>query len=294
MTGVQTCALPIYYAIYAGGNVTISGAKITTNGGSGYIVYTSGSDQKITISNVEFTNVLSEIDKSKGWTAPNMIYSSTATTEITSGVFNGFSAALGSKPANVSVKGGTFDTKPTTVANGYEAVDNGDGTWTVSKAPSGKLQGSYISETTIWAECSANATESLVIKVYSGDTYLGSTSLNNIGGILNGNVMVTWHLSLDPASDGDEYWAQEWTVRPTKDLIPDRAVLYVDGKQVDERSIELNGPDNLDTIYAAIADENGNIVRFSTSCPSIDDIPNGYEIILLRDMDLNDFANMFG
>ena len=282
------------YAIYAGGNVTIRGAKITTNGPSSYIVYTRGNDQKITISNVEFANVLSEIDKSRGWTAPNMIYSSNAATEITSGVFNGFSAALGSTPANVSVKGGTFDAKPSTIANGYEAVDNGNGTWTVSLAPSGKLHGSYISETTIWAECSANATESLVIKVYSGDTYLGSTSLNNIDGILNGNVVVTWHLSLDTESDGDEYWAQEWTVRPTKDLIPDRAVLYVDGKQVDERSIELNGPDNLNKINVAIADENGNIVRFCTTFPSIDDIPNGYTIIQLRDIDLNDFANMFG
>ncbi len=122
------------YAIYAKGSVTISGGKITTNGFSGYLVSAGGSNQKVTISNVEFANVLTDIDKTTGGhKAPRLINGNSVNAEITGGTFKGVSAALTNGSATVS--GGTFDVaiNESYLADGYALTDNGDGTWTVAK-----------------------------------------------------------------------------------------------------------------------------------------------------------------
>ncbi len=78
------------YAINTKGNVTISGGTITTNGPSGYLVNAGGSNQEITISDVEFTNVLTETDKTAGnHKAPKLINGTSVTVEISGGQFDG-------------------------------------------------------------------------------------------------------------------------------------------------------------------------------------------------------------
>ena len=154
----------------------------------------------------------------------------------------------------------------------------------------GALHGSFISTDSVWAECRGNAYKSLEIKVYADDTYLGSTSLNNIDGIIDGDVFVTWHLYLDTVANADAYWTQTWEQVPTKDLIPNKTVLYIDGTAVDEKTINLNGPDDCFPIVAAVTNADGEIVKFFASLfdAMAYDIPEGGELVMLQNVDLND------
>ena len=112
----------------------------------------------------------------------------------------------------------------------------------------GEINVGYVSSTTIWGEGGGNAKESFVIKIYSGSTYLGSATLNNIGGIIDGDVYVTWHAALIPANDNDEYWTTEWAVELTSDKAPDKIELWIDGVCVDSGAVYMNGPDNLNPV----------------------------------------------
>ncbi len=157
------------------------------------------------------------------------------------------------------------------------------------RVPEGNVTAAYLSGNSVWGEWSGNAINSFVIKIYSDDTYLGSTSLNNIGGIIDGDVNVTWHLYLDTVANADEYWTQEWTVAPTKDLLPTTAALFIDGVKVGESSIQFNGPDDLNKIVAAVADDNGAILAFFTSLQDamMYSFTAGGEVIMLENIDLN-------
>ena len=154
---------------------------------------------------------------------------------------------------------------------------------------SGKLHGSFISTDSVWAECSGNAYKSLEIKIYADDTYLGSTSLNNIDGIIDGDVFVTWHLYLDTEAHADAYWTQTWEQVPTEDLIPNKTVLYIDGTAVDEKTISLNGPDDIFPIVAAATNANGEIVKFFATANEalMFALSEGYNVIMLQDTELN-------
>ncbi len=162
--------------------------------------------------------------------------------------------------------------------------------YTPVRIPTGNANSAYTSATTIWGEWSGNAIESFVIKIYSGETYLGSTSLNNIGGIIDGDVNVSWHISLDSANDNDEYWIQEWEIAPSTEMLPTTAALFIDGVKVGESKIQFNGPDDLNKLTAAVYDANGNIVRFFEDFAEAFNyaIFNGYNVIALDNVDLND------
>ncbi len=128
------------YAINTTGNVEISGGSITTNGPSGYLVNVGGSNQEVTISNVEFKNVLSEADKTAGGhSEPNLIYGSNVIVEITSGSFEGVNEQLinnTSTGSTVTVSGGSFsaiddayiEVGATVEIAGKVVVKNEDGT----------------------------------------------------------------------------------------------------------------------------------------------------------------------
>ncbi len=131
-----------------------------------------------------------------------------------------------------------------------------------SNKPSGKMGTAYTSATSFWGEHSSNAKVSHVIKFYSGNTYMGSTSLKNIDNIIDGDVYVTWNIKLDADSNADGYWSMDWEVAPSIEMQPDRVELWVDGEKVDEGEVQLNGPDNLNPINAVVVDENGKILRY--------------------------------
>ncbi len=117
----------------------------------------------------------------------------------------------------------------------------------------------------IWGEVWGNATESFVIKVLDANgSVMGTTSLNNIGGIIDGDVNVTWNIKLDAASNTDEYWTMAWTTAPTIDNMPAKVELWVDGVKVSGGNVVLNGPDEIAKIYAAVTDASGKILGYHT------------------------------
>ena len=150
------------------------------------------------------------------------------------------------------------DKKPT-IANGCKI--NGD----VILPPMGNDFNGYTRTDAIWGEVWGNARESFVINVLDAEgIVMGTTSLNNIGGIINGNVNVTWSLKFDAASNTDEYWTMSWTKTPTINNMPAKVELWVDGVKVSGGPVVLNGPDNINAVDAAIIDENGVIKSYTT------------------------------
>ncbi len=131
-----------------------------------------------------------------------------------------------------------------------------------SNKPTGKLGNVYTNANGYWGEHGSNATESHVIKFFNGDTYMGETSLNNINGIIDGDVYVTWNIKLDATANNDGYWSMKWDIAPTLQMQPDRAELWVDGMKADESKIQMNGPDNLWPIVGAVTNAEGKIVRY--------------------------------
>ncbi len=134
---------------------------------------------------------------------------------------------------------------------------------TLVRIPMGNDFTAYTREDAIWGEVWGNATESFVIKVLDANgNVMGTTSLNNIGGIIDGDVNVTWSLKLDAASNTDGYWAMEWTTAPSIDNMPAKVELYVDGTRVGGGDVVLNAPDNLKKINAAVIDNTGKILKY--------------------------------
>ena len=118
----------------------------------------------------------------------------------------------------------------------------------------------YTSTEGIYGETWGNAISSYVIKVVDAQgNVMGTSSLNNVNGIINGNVTVTWNIKFDAASNTDEYWTMSWTKAPTIANMPAKVQLWVDGEKVSEGDVKLNGPDDLWPIAVAVTDENGVI-----------------------------------
>ncbi len=167
--------------------------------------------------------------------------------------------------------------------NGYTA----DSVTVAEVKPKGTLSSAYTSSNTIWGECGGNAYEKFELKIYSGDTYMGYTSLNNIGGIIDGDVYVSWHIKLDAEANADEYWTMYWEVAPSINVQPTRVEQWIDGVKVAECAIELNGPDDLNKIYAAEVDENGIIVEYCTLDSFVSKISDlkDRRILVLKDVE---------
>lgn len=124
----------------------------------------------------------------------------------------------------------------------------------------GSITPGYTNATSIWGEGGGSAQNSLVVKVYSGDTYMGSTSLNNVDGIIDGDVYVTWSIKLN--GESTDYWTMNWAVAPTKDVQPTKVEMWIDGTKVAESAVRLNSPDDLYPITGAVIDANGKILRY--------------------------------
>ena len=140
----------------------------------------------------------------------------------------------------------------------------------------------YTSADSIWGETWGNAKESFVIKVL--DAYgnvMGTTSLNNVGGIIDGDVEVTWNLKLDAASNTDEYWTMAWTTAPSVDNIPAKVELWVDRVKVSGGDVVLNAPDAITPIFAAKTDENGKFTSYITEAAGLSSISDGDNVAIL-------------
>ena len=121
----------------------------------------------------------------------------------------------------------------------------------------------YTSEDRIWGEVWGNAKESFVIKILDANgNVMGTTSLINKDGIIDGDVYVTWNIKLDAASNTSEYWDMEWTTAPTIENMPAKVELWVDGTKVSGGNIVLNRPDSKNPIFAAKTDADGKILSY--------------------------------
>ncbi len=131
-----------------------------------------------------------------------------------------------------------------------------------SVAPYGTLTKAYTVVNGYSGECGGNASESFMFKFYCGDTFMGYTSLNNIDGIIDGDVYVTWNIKLDAASNTDEYWTMAWEIAPSITMMPNRVEQWVDGVKVAECEITPSYADDKNPIIAANADSEGKILNY--------------------------------
>ncbi len=151
----------------------------------------------------------------------------------------------------------------------------------------------YISENGIWGEVWGNAKESFVINVLdANNNVMGTTSLNNIGGIIDGDVNVTWNLLFDAAANTDSYWTMNWTTAPNINNMPAKVELLVDGVKVSGGNIQLNSPDNLNPIVAAVTYENGDIKSYATSLANAFAYADNNTVVVLRDITLTETATI--
>ena len=172
----------------------------------------------------------------------------------------------------------------------YDAL-NGDGTInkdSIKETPRGNNFVGYIGTAGLWGEVWGNATESFVIKALDANgNVMGTTSLNNIDGIIDGDVNVTWHLKFDAASNTDEYWTMSWITVPTLDNMPAKVELWVDGVKVSGGNVQMNGPDGLNKIVALVQNANGVVVAATTLADAVAAAQAaGDEIVLLADVTL--------
>lgn len=131
-----------------------------------------------------------------------------------------------------------------------------------TRNPMGGAIVGYTSSDAIWGEAWSNASASYVVKVIGANgNVMGTTSLNNVGGIMNGkNVAPTWNIKFDAASNTDEYWTMSWTNAPTITNMPAKVQLWVDGEKVSEGDVKLSAADDLHKIVAATTDAAGRIL----------------------------------
>jgi hypothetical protein len=184
----------------------------------------------------------------------------------------------------VTATGNTLEANTETAYNVIDAggVVNAEGFKVVAKG--GSMIG-YTSTEGIYGEVWGNSRESFVIKVVDAQgNVMGTTSLNNVGGIIDGDVYVTWNIKFNAAANTDEYWTMAWTTAPSIDNMPAKVQLWVDGTNVSEGDVVLNGPDNLWPIAVAVTDAEGNILScHETIAAAV--AANATNIALLRDTD---------
>ena len=105
--------------------------------------------------------------------------------------------------------------------------------------PSGSIQGAIINHAPAAVSVELEKVtfaESVAVKLYSGDTLLTTATLNT-GKLETGSYdVLTCCIATETA---DEYWAlTPWT--PKDDIVPNKAVLFVDGNEQDTKNLTLD------------------------------------------------------
>ena len=105
--------------------------------------------------------------------------------------------------------------------------------------PSGSIQGAIINHAPAAVSVELEKVtfaESVAVKLYSGDTLLTTATLNTDKLKAGPYDVLTCCIATQTA---DEYWAlTPWT--PRDNVVPDKAVLIVDGNKKDEKTFKLN------------------------------------------------------
>ena len=103
--------------------------------------------------------------------------------------------------------------------------------------PSGSIQGAIINHAAVSVELQdITFTESIAVKLYSGNTLLTTATLNTGKLETGSHDFVTCCI---PTEGEDEAWAlTTWT--PKDDIVPNKAILFVDGDKKDEKTFTLD------------------------------------------------------
>ena len=134
----------------------------------------------------------------------------------------------------------------------------------------------YTKANSFWGEAQTYSTESLVIEIYEDETKIASASLNNIDGIIDGDVFVTWHINFD--ENNDEYWDVEWAEGyPKYDMNPTADKLFADGVEVAENDVRFNAPDDLNKIVAFAEGFTGGVKAYTSLEEAVGDF-NGRKV----------------
>ena len=149
----------------------------------------------------------------------------------------------------------------------------------------GSVSPAYTSGTTFWGEGGGNASESLVVSIYEGDKVIATASLNNIGGIIDGDVYVTWNIPF--AGSNDEYWTVEWAEGyPNVLMTPTKVTMTIDGTEVAESDHRWNGPDDLNKIVALAEGSTGGVKAYTNITDAMGKF-NGRTVRVLHDVTAN-------
>ena len=280
-----------FRAISSKGNLTVDGCKFTGKDETlncRAIIFGEGAGANV--GNLEISITNSEFINWKRGITDNENAQDVKTVTITGNTFEDAAVYVSAynnvtftgntvAGAYVNIKSYTDGNKLQVTATGNTLEPNTDSAYNVIDA-GGKVEADdafnvvakgndftgYTGVDAIWGETWGNASESFVIKVLdANDNVMGTTSLDNIGGIIDGDVNVTWHITLPGIIDEDQYWIQEWTTDPSIDNMPAKVELWVDGVKVSGGNVVLNGPDEIAKIYAAVTDAEGEILSYHTS-----------------------------
>ena len=106
---------------------------------------------------------------------------------------------------------------------------------------SGSINGAIITQNAVSVELQdVTFAESVAVKLYSGETLLTTATLNT--GVLNVGQNYPFVTCCIPTEGEDDAWSlTPWT--PRDNVVPNRAVLVVDGSKLDEKTFTLNAED---------------------------------------------------
>ena len=109
----------------------------------------------------------------------------------------------------------------------------------LAAGPSGSIQGAIINHAPAAVSVELEKVtfaESVAVKLYSGDTLLTTATLNTDKLKAGSYDVLTCCIATETA---DEYWAlTSWT--PKDDIVPNKAVLVVDGQELDTKTFTLD------------------------------------------------------
>ena len=139
-------------------------------------------------------------------------------------------------------EGVTLNKNGYTAANVTVAVPEPAGTLgtgvVFNKGDEGAADGSYI----YFDISGLYATTSIEIKLYSGETLLSTTVLNQTG-IDRGYLALSNLSAKVEITDDSSSWDTTWAVGPVADLVPDKATLYVDGNEMNSVGVNMYNTD---------------------------------------------------
>ncbi len=212
-------AAEIYYPLYvSGGKVTVTGGEFeapVVAGEPSHSLMINGAEAEVVLNGGTY-NQPARIDDT---TSPNLTKADTVELGTPAGFTWEDGKLVAFKPAGSIAQAIVNSNKPEIMG----------GTWV-----------------TIYSEATICAQRSMVVKLYSGETLLGTTELVDTEKVLlNGTSNnVTYHFFLDGQ---DDWWKTTWEAEPLlANVVPDKVELWCDGVKVAENTVYLsNSNDNM-------------------------------------------------